>query len=245
MEDNSSVVLRSIGLSKNEVKVYLDLIGNNFSTALEISRRTDIHRSNTYDSLKSLAEKGFVREQVKGKKKVFQAMEPLKLHDYMEQKEHEIDSIIPKLKQLSSTGEGEDNISLSGGLFALKSSLNELLETREEIDVYGISEEYTKVLGDGFLKEFHRKQAAKDISVREICSREAYSRLLDARKNSETRYLSGEHVFNETVFICGDRVLIIIFSENLFVIDILNKEIADSYRKYFEVLWSRSKTSVY
>ena len=72
-------ILRSIGLNKNEVKIFLDLIKKNSSSALEISKRTEIHRSNVYDSLRVLMEKGFVGELTGNKKKIFQALDPLRI----------------------------------------------------------------------------------------------------------------------------------------------------------------------
>ncbi|MFZ5954792.1 MAG: helix-turn-helix domain-containing protein, partial [Nanoarchaeota archaeon] len=42
MKDKVSEVLKSIGLNKNEIEIYIDLIGHKSSTALEISKRTKI-----------------------------------------------------------------------------------------------------------------------------------------------------------------------------------------------------------
>ena len=55
-------VLEFIGLHKNERIIYLDLIKNGSSTALEVSKRTKIHRPNTYDALRKLLEKGFISQ---------------------------------------------------------------------------------------------------------------------------------------------------------------------------------------
>tara|TARA_Y100000296_G_scaffold84834_1_gene119224 strand:+ start:10164 stop:10352 length:189 start_codon:yes stop_codon:yes gene_type:complete len=61
MEENKVIgVLESIGFSKNEISIYLDLIRIGKSFAGDISKRTEIHRSNTYDILEKLLEKGIV-----------------------------------------------------------------------------------------------------------------------------------------------------------------------------------------
>jgi hypothetical protein len=46
--------------------------------------------------------------------------------------------------------------------------------------------------------------------------------------------------FQETV-ICGDYVAIAIFSENPYAFLIKDKNVAESYRKYFELLWKTAK----
>ena len=53
-------VLESLGLTKVEIKVYLDLVRNGNSFVGNISRRTHLNRTNLYDVLQSLKHKGFI-----------------------------------------------------------------------------------------------------------------------------------------------------------------------------------------
>ena len=40
----------------------------------------------------------------------------------------------------------------------------------------------------------------------------------------------------------GDKVVIIAWSDPLFIFSIENKEVSDSYKNYFELLWKNADT---
>ena len=52
--------LERIGLSPNEVKIYLTLLRLGASKAGKIAKEAQVDRSATYDSLKRLLEKGII-----------------------------------------------------------------------------------------------------------------------------------------------------------------------------------------
>ena len=52
--------LISLGIGKNESEVYAALTMYGTSSVLEISRKTNLHRSNIYDSLNELIRRGIV-----------------------------------------------------------------------------------------------------------------------------------------------------------------------------------------
>ena len=53
-------LLTSLGLSKNEAKVYLALLDLGSATAGKIAEKSKVHRTNVYDALERLIEKGVV-----------------------------------------------------------------------------------------------------------------------------------------------------------------------------------------
>ena len=71
--------LRKIGLTENEIKIYLDLLKSGTSTAYEIGKRTGIYRVHVYDKLEQLMDKGLVTYVYRGAKKFFQATNPSKI----------------------------------------------------------------------------------------------------------------------------------------------------------------------
>ena len=158
MEEKITEVLSSIGLNRTEIKIYLDLVINNASSALEISNRTKIYRANTYDTLRRLVEKGFVKEALRDNKKVFHAIGPERIKDYIKQKEQEIDSIIPRIKEISNNEAKKEDISVTRGVFAFREALLGLLELNQPINVFGIPTDAIEKLGGGFLTEFHKQR---------------------------------------------------------------------------------------
>ena len=238
-------VLKSIGLSKNEIKIYLDLIKNNnsCSSALEISKRTKIHRSNTYDSLRKLVEKGFVKNVVGEDKKLFKALDPKKIREYIEQKKSEFDSILPNLKRFSNHPSNNEDVCFSKGSFSLREAVLNLLELDSPILTYGASEKMIGCFGEPFLDSFHKKRLEKKVEMKHIYNEDAIERIktLNNKKLTEARYLPHKYDANACTTVCGDRVLFFIFSEPLYVITIINPDIANAYKKYFEILWNKAK----
>lgn len=243
MEAKVISILESIGLNKNEIKIYLDLISHDGSSALEISKRTKIHRSNTYDAIRKLIERGFIREIVDEKKRMFKAVEPEKILDYIKQQEQEVNAVMPFLKNLSCESNEGEGVSIARGIFAVRESLNGLLELRQPIEVFGASKSAIDTLGTGFMKEFHAERVRKKVSMKHIYSIDTIDRIHQLKKVKllDVKCFPNKYCSIVTTNICGDTVLLLVFSSPVTSITIKNKEIADSYRQYFEVLWKQAK----
>lgn len=243
MEQRINQVLESIGLNKNEIKAYLDLLKHNNSSALEISKRTGIHRPNTYDTLRELINKGFVKEIVDQKKRLFTAMNPEKLNEYLKNQVLELNDIMPALKMFSSETPEQENVSLEKGIFSVRESLRDLLKLNQPINIYGASQVSVDSFGEGFLKEFHKERIKKKIIMRHIYDETAIERVryLNTVPFTEARYLPKKYSTIASTAICGDTVLLIIFSSPFSAIKIKNKAIADTYNQYFELLYRDAK----
>jgi sugar-specific transcriptional regulator TrmB len=243
MEEKIPKALKSLGLTDNEVKIYLDLIKNGLSSALDISDRTKIYRTNVYDGLKGLIEKGFVIETIEEKKKLFKSISPERIKDYLLQKEQEIDAIMPALKELSNISEEKESVTISKGNFAMRNSFFDLLDLNQPINCYGITKSAVEIVGKGFLDDFHKKRIQKKILMRHIYNQEAKDRMgeLKKLKFTEVRHLSREYDADAPTNICGDTVVFFVLSDPVSVIKIKSKKIADTYSKYFELMWNHAK----
>ena len=73
--------LLDLGFSRNESKIYFALLKNGLSNPTEISSATGIHRTNVYDCLGRLIEKGLVNYIYKEGKKYYQSSNPEKIRD--------------------------------------------------------------------------------------------------------------------------------------------------------------------
>ena len=243
MEERVTAVLESIGFNKNEIKVYLDLLKYHGSSALEISKRTGIHRSNTYDALRELINRGFVREIIKVKKRTFIAMDPRKILDYVKQKENDVNLILPYLNGISYEHCDEENVSIEKGVFAAREGMIDLLRLNKPITTVGISDEVIDLLGERFLKDFHEKRIKKKIPFFGIYDESALKRVgfLNKLKYSEGRYLSRKYISSTITLVCGDLVFIAIFHKFPTIIKIKNKDVADAYSNYFQLSWRQAR----
>ena len=67
---------------------------------------------------------------------------------------------------------------------------------------------------------------------------------LNSLNLTEARYLPKEYNSPVSTNICGDEVVFILWKKNPLVIQIVNEELAEPYRKYFEVLWGIAEKCV-
>ena len=95
-----------------------------------------------------------------------------------------------------------------------------------------------------------RKKKIQQSLIKELESAGFTARIITSQKYKEhsmikvrgvhTKYLDIEAEATTSIF--GDYVSIHILTDKPFIILIKNKEIAESYRNYFEVLWKSAKS---
>ena len=104
--------LSNIGLTNGEIKVYLTLLKLGSTTSGPLTDKSGVSRSKIYNILERLIQKGLVSYIIKEKTKYFQAAEPTKIKEYLENKEKEfqeqkkeIDKILPELEAQQRSSE--------------------------------------------------------------------------------------------------------------------------------------------
>ena len=68
--------LETLGLAKNEARIYETLLREGESTVGHISQKSEVYRRNVYDSLNRLMEKGLVFELIHTKENHYKAVDP-------------------------------------------------------------------------------------------------------------------------------------------------------------------------
>jgi len=235
-------ILMDIGFTKNEAKTYIALLNLGLATATKISKNSGLHRANVYDSLKKLSEKGFVTHIQKENTSYYSATNPQSLLRIIKEKENNLKTILPQLmltkKLAGSTGEAH----IFESVTSFMNLLHNLLDYKEEILVYGIPK-----LAPGRIKtkipHFHKKRISLDIDMKHIYNHNAKERIeiLNNMKNTFAKYLPKSFDSQVSTTICGEEVILTLWHENLINIQIKNKSVANSYKKYFELLWNAAK----
>jgi sugar-specific transcriptional regulator TrmB len=243
MEERITQVLKSIGLGKSEIEVYLDLAKYNASSALEISNRTKIHRPNVYDALRRLMSRGFVKEVIVNKRKAFEVLDPEKILNYVKHQEHEVGLIVPKIKEMIKEDFEKEDITIDTGLFTFRRALISMLNTGKPIYAYSLPTKAITMFGHGFakLKDFQSERIKKKVLMKLIYSRDVSGILEKVNlKYAEIKHFARRYDHLVSTIMSGDKVIILIFTNPLSIINIKNKEIADSYHKYFSTLWKNA-----
>lgn len=243
--------LREIGLTEGEIKVYLSLLELGSSSIGIIIKKSGISGSKTYEVLDRLANKGLISLIVKNNVRYFEAASPERIIDYLDEKEEQIDrekqkirNIIPELilRQKNARKAGAKIFTGWEGMKTANEDIIGSLKRGEEWLSMGLTEQ-----PESWETYFNKKQevrARKGIVHKHLLN-EKYKRLYEMRKklpHTEFRFLSKDFEMPTSTEIYEDKVSIfILVKENPMAIIIESKEVADSFRRYFNYMWRNAK----
>src|SRR3989338_781677 len=92
-------ILRKLGLSDGEIKIYVTLLNIGRTTLQKINENTSIERRNIYDILNKLIEKGLVNYIQENKRRYFQVSNPNSLKHYVSEQKNDLFSIEEELEK--------------------------------------------------------------------------------------------------------------------------------------------------
>jgi len=230
--------LREIGLSKGEIEVYLTLLKLGSSPATRVAKETGLHRTNIYDIIEKLKEKGLVSYIVRNNIRFFSASHPNKLLDYIKEREEEIKEILPELKRYVSIPRDEAVVEVYKGKEGLKTVLKDILREKKNYIVFE-EEGYIQKVLPYFYPQFNREMEKRGIKVKVLTK---YPEKIARRNLMQIRTLPEFLSFPSATAVYGNKVAIFIWDEPYYAILIKSKHIADSYRNFFRVLWKHAKS---
>src|SRR3989338_5437016 len=230
--------LEKLGFSPNEIKVYLTLNDHGSTKAGKISKLAKIDRSSCYNSLKLLLEKGLVSYVLVGKVKWFQATGPKRLLEYVKEQEEEVQSILPELQARHKIAKIEGQVRLFKGIKGVKSIFLDIIRTGKENVVFGSEGQFTERMPE-FALQFERMKKETRIKTKLLFRKGRKE--LDS-KTSEYRFLENVRDFPPVINIYGDKIAIIVWTDEPEGIIIENAAAAKAYRSYFELMWKVAKS---
>ena len=230
-------VLEKLGFSPNEIKVYLTLNDHGSTKAGRIAKLAKIDRSNCYNALKSLTEKGLVSYVLIGKIKWFQATGPTRLLDYIKEQEEDVKSILSELNSRHKSTKIEGQVRLFKGTKGVKSIFLDMARSGENNFVFGSEGQFSKRMPE-FALQFDRLKKEKKIKTKLLIRQ---GRRESDHLNSEYRYLPRVAESPAVTNIYGDKIAIIIWTDEPEGIVIENAAAAKAYKSYFDVMWEVGK----
>ena len=226
-------ILQGLGLTDKEAEVYIALLELGPSLAGQISRKTGIHRRNVYDITERLIKKGLIGYITKNNRRLFEAAPPLRLKEILDEKTHALEETLPKLNLLYEKTKQKQETNFYKGIEGLKTIFqDQLCGDNKEILILGASKSASEVL-PFYFKWFDIDRKKKKIKVKIIASENLGTKI----PLSEIRYLPTKYANPLAINIYGDKVALILWKKPPLAIVIKNQEVADSYKKYFELMW--------
>jgi len=238
-------VLQEYGLSEKEAIVYIMLLSLGTSTVNNISKKTGLIRTTTYDILKSLKEKGIVSIIVKNKFQYFQATAPEKLIQILEEKKEKINSILPDLKSLHLKVSNLPSVELFEGKEGIKSVYQDIINEKKSLSAISNTHFIFNVL-PFFTPNFIKNRIKNKINIKLLNEKTKESIELMKKKDKqelrETRFIPELKDIVITEYIYGEKVAIINTNpEDPFGILIRNNDFAKAQKLLFDLLWKTAE----
>jgi len=237
-----SVTLETLGLTKNEAKIYLALLKLGSASVSQIAKIAQIQRVNIYDTLERLKDKGLISSVLKSNKKYFEASSPENIKQLLEEKEKQIKQVresFPQLIQIYNESNKQEVHSFKG-IPGVKTVLKDILDTKpKEILNFGSTSGLAAKSPINF--DIWESQREKLRMPMKIITSSSIKKTIQKKKYQEIKLLGNQfNSFSSTV-VYENKVVILIWAEEPLAILIESKETADSYRNYFYSLWKQTK----
>lgn len=229
--------LLEAGLTGNEAKVYLELLERGESSANQIAKNLGMDRTLTYTVLNHLIEKGQARYIVKENKKRFSCSNPENLLNPIKAKELLVSELIKYLKEIKTKKQQEIEINVYDGKEGLRNFINLVLKEKEFF-AFGST-------GMAFYQLYEMPMIVKKIEkskikVKIIGDEKYKGSEAFGFKKFEYKYLNVESEATTSIF--GNYTAIHLIKNKPTIVMIKNKDIADTYKNYFKVLWRVAKS---
>ena len=239
--------LRSIGLTKNEAKVYEELAREGQCKAGLLINRLDIHRNIVYQSLESLIHKGLAAKIIKRGVRHYQITDPNSLLSSLRRKESLIESVIQEIQTFQHAS--HQQIVVYEGIESYRQYWVDSLKRFPEgtIDYTAFAPTnygWAKVMGRKAHKEYMDLRIKKKIKWKTIHFdiKKGEKEMLKRYPNiTEYRLLKRSLGFIGNFNVIHDTVILHVFKEPYRIIEIRDKDLVSVFRIYFNILWEQAK----
>lgn len=236
--------LQELGLTNAEIKAYVALLELGSSTAGPVLEKSGLQNSVVHRALHSLIEKGLINYVLEGRRRVYQATDPEQFYTYIDEKKRRFAELLPELKAHQQLASKHEVASVFKGLRGVQEIYHTMISLRSsEYLTFGGGIQCAQRMGVAWWTNLHRKRVENRLRSRQVFDETVRPLGGDILRMPFTnvRFLSSEFAsFQETVIV-ADHVAINVFTQTPYGLLVVDAQVADSYKKYFELLWTLAK----
>jgi predicted transcriptional regulator len=239
--------LEESGLSPGEARVYLALLRLGSATTGPIAGRAGVSSGKVYAILDRLLRKGLASSVVRNKTRHYAAADPALLAGYVREREEalrkteeRLAALVPEFRAFRQ--KSEYSVQMFFGLAGIRSAAEQALEELPpggEVLALGVRGEKGEEFNRFWLK-WHRQRIRKRSPCRLIFTDRA-GLYQTHRHMPLTKVRAVQSIYPATIDVMGDNVLLLTYDRNPACALVTNREIADSFRQFFDSLWSLAK----
>ena len=239
-------ILREIGFTEREIRVYTALLELGKSTAGPIAARSRLAHTKVYDTLERLIDKGLVTYIVVSKTKYFQASDPKELLNILEERKRGVLEVIQELEMKAKFAKEKQGAIVHEGFKAFQALFNRISDELHKGDFYyafTLREDYRGASAPLFFSNLHKKLAKKKVTDRSISNEEIRAEITKTykdNKNIQLRFVKRSTPVG--VVIIKGKVIQLIWGELPTAIEIDSSQVYLQYKDFFEGLWEEAKS---
>lgn len=235
--------LQELGLTHNEALTFTALLELGETKTGAIVKKTGMHRVLIYDALESLIKKGLASYVIKENIKYFQAADPSRLVDFLQEKEGTAKLLLPELNLLKQEGGSKQTVSIFEGITGLKSAMNNMLKELSPGGTHYVfaSGHMSEAMGSYYdiYQAIKKRNKIKTYAIADLPFKKR--RELIERTVAEIRFYPLNYFPTDT-WVYNDKVLIVTYTAKPpIAIVITSSETASSYKKLFEGYWKKAR----
>lgn len=238
-------ILKEYGLSEKESIVYLQLLPLGSTNLQEIAKRVDLPRTTIYNTLNYLASRGLVSSIKNNAVTFYEAADPNKLVDALNEKKRLVESIVPELESLRAMEKESSSVELFRGSKGLFTILSDVFKQKQQTYYFG-SYSLSKAILEHQPEHFRTIRLDKKIPAKiviesydeEVFHTSKYQELTQMRFNDSLKE------FPCMIFIYGKKVAMYTLKKDLVGVIISNQQVAQAMKFVFDMYWSAAKKTI-
>ena len=241
-------LLQEIGLTKNEAQIYEALLREGALSAAQIAMRSRVHRRNVYDCLERLLDRGLVYDIGGARERRFEPAPPEEFRSILDAQREKLETEVRALQSAQRQKVRKHRVSIYRGAEGWKNYMRDMLRAGGSAYFIGAKGGWLDSRVRNFFPLFAREFKKRKLRFFHLFDsevRKAVPEIIphvgrDYRflpKSASTK--SAVDIFGNSVFVIPD-IQLGRLGENIELIVIENKEVADTFRDWYELLWRAS-----
>ncbi|MDP2631669.1 MAG: helix-turn-helix domain-containing protein [Candidatus Uhrbacteria bacterium] len=240
--------LQSLGFNKKEAAIYIAVLELGSAGAVEISKRSLIHRATVYTVLDSLAQKGLVSVFTQGGDRRYLAEAPERILTLLDMQLQELDvrrrlanNMLLRLKVFHNLAARKPKIRYIEKLDGMRAMQKEYEQMDDDI-IQIVGYDTFLQLHDPGISHIHQKQLS--VRKRKIRSILVTDRSVNFSDDLDIEYVTISPSLLDVhgeMSVCGDKLVLFSYSGGIIAIEIHSKAIADTARATLELAWREAK----
>jgi sugar-specific transcriptional regulator TrmB len=233
--------LRSAGLHKQEIDVYLYLLAQGESAPPAIARGAGLLRPNTYAVLGTLRDKGLIERHQMGKRFVYLAKDPAAILRRMDEQRDTLAATLPDLRALYKSQKNKPSVRFYYGMDEVKEMFSRTEKASEILFVATSAK-----LFDAYAAHFKRYRESlmqEQVFVRDILTQQSGISIAQATRTAMRGYYDARflpHKYEDvptSIRLWNNNVGLATFSEPVTGTVITNDDLAKTFKSMFETMW--------